>query len=232
MMDESSNPHELSDDEFDALEEILTSDAVPEECMNLEMLDGYLAGVVLSPVPLTPAEWMPTVWSAHEEPSFASGGGMQRAIRLVLRYYNELVTTVGDPDGWEPFCYAGSAADELAVGEEWIEGFLQGLELWPTDWTNRVPHHDAEAVTETLQALIRPWESADEEVPDQTRLEWLADARDAVVEIRGRWIALELPQAGPVPTDPTTATREAAGRNDVCPCGSGKKFKKCCGANV
>ncbi|MDD3234623.1 MAG: SEC-C metal-binding domain-containing protein [Candidatus Omnitrophica bacterium] len=22
------------------------------------------------------------------------------------------------------------------------------------------------------------------------------------------------------------------GRNEPCPCGSGKKFKKCCGANV
>jgi len=22
------------------------------------------------------------------------------------------------------------------------------------------------------------------------------------------------------------------GRNDLCPCGSGKKYKKCCGANV
>jgi preprotein translocase subunit SecA len=29
---------------------------------------------------------------------------------------------------------------------------------------------------------------------------------------------------------PVTATaRPAVGRNDPCPCGSGKKFKKCCG---
>jgi hypothetical protein len=26
------------------------------------------------------------------------------------------------------------------------------------------------------------------------------------------------------------ARRVKAGRNDACPCGSGKKFKKCCGA--
>jgi len=24
---------------------------------------------------------------------------------------------------------------------------------------------------------------------------------------------------------------ERVGRNDPCPCGSGKKYKKCCGAN-
>ncbi|MFC3674977.1 YchJ family protein [Ferrovibrio xuzhouensis] len=32
---------------------------------------------------------------------------------------------------------------------------------------------------------------------------------------------------------PKSAPRRAAkvGRNDVCPCGSGRKYKKCCGAN-
>lgn len=230
MTDETPNPHELSDDEFDALEEILTSDAVPDDCMNLEMLDGYLAAIVISPRPLEAADWMPPVWSAHGDPSFASGSGMQRAIRLVLRYYNELVTTIGAPDGWEPFCYAGSNADDLAVGEEWIEGFVQGLELWPTDWADIVPHHDAEAVAETLQSVIGPWESADEDVPDELRLQWLSDACDAVVDIRSRWFDLELPQPEPLATDLSVATAAGPGRNDLCPCGSGKKFKKCCGA--
>ena len=27
------------------------------------------------------------------------------------------------------------------------------------------------------------------------------------------------------------ATSKKVGRNDPCPCGSGKKYKKCCGAN-
>ncbi|TWT43988.1 hypothetical protein RAS1_03920 [Phycisphaerae bacterium RAS1] len=31
------------------------------------------------------------------------------------------------------------------------------------------------------------------------------------------------------PVEPAKAARPI-GRNDACPCGSGKKFKKCCGA--
>ena len=31
--------------------------------------------------------------------------------------------------------------------------------------------------------------------------------------------------------EPLKAT-EAPGRNDPCPCGSGKKYKKCCGKNA
>lgn len=33
----------------------------------------------------------------------------------------------------------------------------------------------------------------------------------------------------PVPPGCLTVSREKVGRNDPCPCGSGKKFKKCCG---
>jgi len=33
-----------------------------------------------------------------------------------------------------------------------------------------------------------------------------------------------------VPVEPYKRTGPKVGRNDACPCGSGKKFKKCCGA--
>ncbi len=33
------------------------------------------------------------------------------------------------------------------------------------------------------------------------------------------------------PKKPTTRSTEKVGRNDPCPCGSGKKYKKCCGAD-
>jgi SEC-C motif-containing protein len=45
----------------------------------------------------------------------------------------------------------------------------------------------------------------------------------------GRWV-----YAGIVPAEGHTVRREApkVGRNDPCPCGSGKKYKKCCGAGA
>jgi HEAT repeat protein len=36
----------------------------------------------------------------------------------------------------------------------------------------------------------------------------------------------------PEVTEPIRRTGERVGRNDPCPCGSGKKFKKCCGRNA
>jgi preprotein translocase subunit SecA len=33
----------------------------------------------------------------------------------------------------------------------------------------------------------------------------------------------------PPPVEPIRAEKKEIGRNDPCPCGSGKKYKKCCG---
>ena len=53
----------LTEAELDELEAFLASDAVPQDCMDLEMLDGYLTAIVSGPEPIQPSEWLPHVWS-------------------------------------------------------------------------------------------------------------------------------------------------------------------------
>jgi uncharacterized protein YecA (UPF0149 family) len=47
------------------------------------------------------------------------------------------------------------------------------------------------------------------------------------------WAKAGLPGADeqplPPPVEPIHADKKEIGRNDPCPCGSGKKYKKCCG---
>ncbi|MBT3637062.1 MAG: hypothetical protein HN531_08995, partial [Opitutae bacterium] len=43
--------------------------------------------------------------------------------------------------------------------------------------------------------------------------------------------ASEAPEIAPIAT-PVVRDAPKVGRNDPCPCGSGKKYKKCCGAGV
>ena len=105
----------LSEDELEQLEALLVSDEVPADCMNLEMLDGYLAAIAASPLPIAVEDWLPAVWTADEgEVGFGSGSTLQKAIELVLRYYNDQLAAIGDEEGdeegeaegWQPFCYA------------------------------------------------------------------------------------------------------------------------------
>ena len=70
----------LSDAELDELEGFLASDAVPEDCMDLEMLDGFLAAIVSGPESIQPSEWLPQVWSDGGR-SADAGVRQQRARR-------------------------------------------------------------------------------------------------------------------------------------------------------
>ncbi|ATE59608.1 YecA/YgfB family protein [Thauera sinica] len=246
----AENPYLMSDEAFEALEEILTSDIVPEDCMDLEMLDGFLAGVLLSPRVIPVERWLPAVWSAHEDDvGFGSGSGVQRAIRLVLSYYNEMATTLGldeeEEACWEPFCFAIADGDTLRLGEEWIEGFAHGLELWPQDWEQGLSEDTIEAVQSTLDEVLAPWrpggDGEDDEVPsladgdvdDETRLGWLAEVGEGVNDIFAHWRDIGLPPPQPLEIElpPQAAAGTEPGRNDPCSCGSGKKYKKCCGAD-
>jgi len=45
-------------------------------------------------------------------------------------------------------------------------------------------------------------------------------------KVDGRWVYVD----GELPKPETVRNSQKVGRNDPCPCGSGKKYKKCCGA--
>jgi uncharacterized protein len=231
-----SSPLLLSDEEMDALEAILVSDAVPEDCMDLETLDGFLAGVLLSPTEIEREYWLPEIWSACEAADFGTGDAVQRAIRLVLAYYNEVATTLGrdsTDERWEPFCFAIEEGDDSpGIGEGWIGGFMHGLELWPEDWQAGLPVEVADDALNALQRIIAPWEADEADTADnETRLGWLEAAGEAVNGIFVRWRSVGLPAPEPIKLEASSSPSPEAERNAPCPCGSGKKVKKCCGAD-
>jgi len=52
------------------------------------------------------------------------------------------------------------------------------------------------------------------------------------VKVDGKWLFRDgkVVYSGPAERPQPVVRGERTGRNDPCPCGSGKKFKKCCGA--
>ena len=223
----------LSEEELEQLEELLASDDVPADCMNMEMLDGYLAAIIACPVPLEVEDWLPAVWTADEgDAGFGSGATLQKAIELVLRYFNDLVASIGDEeaeDGWQPFCYAQGGADDPAIGDEWTTGFEQGFELWPGDWPEKAGD------TGIAEALLETVLGPDEETPpaegEEAQLAELEEKGIAVHRLVQAWRALGLPAPVQVLVSAASVSKGGPGRNEPCPCGSGKKYKKCCGAN-
>src|SRR3954464_6625283 len=89
----------LTDAELDELEAFLASDSVPQDCMDLEMLDGYLAAVVSGPESMQPSEWLPHVWSEggkSSTPAFSGNDQAQRIMALILRHLVGIERTLAE----------------------------------------------------------------------------------------------------------------------------------------
>src|SRR5512141_1940834 len=140
----------LSDAELDELEAFLASDSVPQDCMDLEMLDGFLTAVVSGPDVVQPSEWLPQVWSEGGKsatPAFADTEQAQRIMALVLRHMVGIQRTLAEsPTRFRPLLYM---PDENARKSErtppeataWCEGYMAGVKLRDDQWQ---PLYDAQ----------------------------------------------------------------------------------------
>lgn len=231
----------LSVEEMDELEAFLVSDATSDETMLLECLDGFLTAIVSGPVTLMPSQWLPRVWgpSARDEPTFDSMDQAMHITGLIMRHMNGIIASLqNDPEGFEPIVdifTRSSDSHEYADGEMWAHGYMTGLNLNRKNWEEFFRHKDSEEVLRPILLL------GDDDLPeDQRHLSETPQQREKLTEQLPRSVAwiyrfwLPFRQAIYERTVAATYRREhpKTGRNDPCPCGSGEKFKKCCGAIV
>ena len=139
----------LTDTELDELESFLASDAVPEDCMDLEMLDGFLAAIVSGPESIQPSEWLPQVWSdggRSATPAYGNSGDAQRIMALILRHMVGIQRTLAEsPTRFKPLLYLPeekkSDDRQPPEGTAWCEGYMAGVKLREDEWQ---PLYDAE----------------------------------------------------------------------------------------
>jgi uncharacterized protein len=132
---------------------------------------------------------------------------------------------------------APAGASHGLVGTTWAEGVLEGLEVLAAPGGPWGLKADDPTVTEVLEensdqvlALLmerggdpyREFLAKYHPGREPERDDLLVNACFALQDLR-----LFLLEHGPRP--PTRRVEKAPGRNDPCPCGSGKKFKKCHG---
>ena len=121
MSDVRALDEPLTDAELDELEAFLASDAVPQDCMDLEMLDGYLTAVASGPESIQPSEWLPGVWSEggrSASPAYGSSEQAQRVMGLMLRHMVGIERTLAEsPTRFRPLLYMPDRDKGSAEGE-------------------------------------------------------------------------------------------------------------------
>ncbi|MCW1430591.1 UPF0149 family protein [Novosphingobium sp. JCM 18896] len=205
---------------------------LPEEseAMLLSDLDGYLAGVIVCPDQVLPDEWLPLVWSADGTATpFVDDDEARWYAELVLDHHDRLRQAL-DTGRHAPFFEIDARHDEV-MWELWIEGFAAAVNLRPLAWGAIAESGDAEAVAamagmDTLVRIARDECDLDRAEIDRLTLE----APALIPEWTLRLNAWRREHRGAAAGSADTPRPTKIGRNDPCTCGSGKKYKKCCGA--
>lgn len=188
-------------------------------------------------------EILATMWGG-EVPAFDGMEELKNFTGQFFALWNELARRVERP-GF-PLTAArdverlSDVAHHSALRQEEVSGFLRGLEVGHTD-PEGITAEAERALTALVTAshfwsefdrLIReqPTESAQslgETVANLRQLDQVAG--DAIGILMAEQRRARLQQMRPGTAGRTQVKAAEPGRNDPCPCGSGKKYKQCCG---
>ena len=213
-----------SDFDLDELDAFLMSDRAPEDCMQLSDLDGFLAGIAIGPELIMPSEWVPVIWGGAE-PEFESMEEAQLILNAIMGRYNEILHLLHHaPEEFEPIFWATENGETVAA--DWAEGFMEAVELRPRAWQAMLDSEEDRHLLAPIVAHLHDEEGdpiirGDADEIGQLRGEATELIAPCVVLIDRFWKARRQPPGG----------KPKPGRNDPCPWGSGRKYKRCCGAN-
>jgi uncharacterized protein len=219
-----THPHEPAIDCVDlaALDRFLQSDRSPPNSMMLSELDGFLTGLAVGPEHVLPSEWLPLVWGG-EAP--ASDDAPAIVGTLVARY-DEIRREIAE-GAIAPVFYTDRDGEMITA--DWAEGFLQAIKLRIDAWKPLFTSRSDRFLVPIL------WPCRDDDGQPLLGLAPTADDRmiEAAAEFIPRCVmAIAAYWRRKVPSASRGERHHAAGkigRNDPCPCGSGNKFKRCCG---
>ena len=231
----------LSDVEMDELDNFLMSDATSNEVMLLDCLDGYLTAIASAPVQLTQDDWLPRVWGPGDEdaPTFETKAQEERIIGLMTRHLNAIVWNLQQED--EPFepvfdlhVYQDDER-EYVDGEMWAHGYMTAIKLQRDSWKALFESKHGADMLRPIYLLGAEDVSEEEETLVQTpvqREELSKTIPASVGWIFKYWAPQRRAESERMNGKSSANENLKISRNAPCICGSGRKYKKCCGASA
>lgn len=238
---------DLNDSEIDQLDRQLADVPSGLEPLDVVMLDGYLCGVLVQPRLIPPEEWLPPIFDmdGRARPFDMDPSWLASVRSLIERRYAVLMRGLAE-DGWfDPILPQDAPDVSEAEGAEaeawaklpeasrlvssWVAGFQYALTIFPD-----LEDQADERADEVMERLFRhlPPEN-DEHQATMAALQAshpVTDVESAVTDLVTATAELwEITSEARYKVQTVRREEPKVGRNDPCPCGSGRKFKQCHG---
>ena len=226
----------LSEAEIERLTALLAANRNPD-AFSLEAVDGLFCALIASPALVMPHEYLPVILGGTLEGGRLLGdlAAVQEMMALLMRYWNAIAQDF-EHETYH-IGYRSEPGEDGVPGRAWARGYLHGIRLAPQGWS-RILQDEREELVRRIPIVAGEVDPAAPKEPltdEQSRAMWtdmLAGAARAYryfTEDRATYAqqaAARRSQRAPYErADPKV------GRNDPCPCGSGKKYKRCCGSS-
>ena len=222
----------LTDAELDQLGDFLKS-CKGGRAMNVEMLDGFFAALIAGPEAVMPSEYYREVFGGEMADTcvFASLDEANAIFGLLMRHWNDIAGTLFKGEVYVPLLLEDK--DGMMQGNDWARGFMRGTGMRRDGWAELFNDEEHGGCLIPMMMLCHEHDPETEMRPEPISPEkreevivWMtAGLLGAYRYFRERREAY----TGTTFTSESPRHVSKVGRNDLCPCGSGKKYKWCCG---
>jgi uncharacterized protein len=202
--------------------------------MNIEQLDGFFAALIAGPEIVMPSEYYSEVFGGEMSDAceFGSLDEANEILGLMMRHWNDIASTLHKGEVYVPLLLKDESG--TAHGNDWARGFIRGMHMRHDGWAELMNDEEHGGCLVPIMMLYHEHDEDPEMRPKPITPEKRGDllAHMAVGLLRAY---RHFRAQGEACADTTFAPEprrndSKIGRNDPCPCGSGKKYKKCCGS--
>ncbi|MEM0745780.1 YecA family protein [Escherichia coli] len=217
----------LIDREIDWLEEVLLKYGKDESVLCFSELDGFLTAIVSGSYTISPNTWLSAIWGRGDyHPRWTTEKEMTRFVGLCFQPMNDIACCLYEAPGqFEPiFNEREVKGEKYTIVEEWCFGYMKGKSL--DDWSGLPGELRPSLEVIALHGVEKNFPVLEKMTGEQFEKS-ISLIQPAALALYQSCLSVRMSEASSRRV-PVKGAENMPGRNDPCPCGSGKKFKKCC----
>jgi uncharacterized protein len=205
----------------------------PLHC-SLPRVHGFLTAIACGPM-VMPSEWIPVVFHDPADVGWESKQQAQRAMTLLMRFHNEIVADLEPPGRRYSIMIdrLGDGAESVDLADDWCRGYVLGIGMRDDEWNAAMEAPELRTAFLAIFTIADSKKLGVDFAENSTAYQALLDdLPNCAFEISEWWRKQRVTSMqGSTVTSPFGTVRRGGAKvsvNAPCPCGSGKKYKRCC----